>query len=85
MQVWLLEKLSRHRLTHICPIGDMSFKPVKGFLNNLSPFLCAEGHLEHLGRSLFLFSFLLRVPVFVSLVITILQLSSKHLLSQGGG
>jgi hypothetical protein len=37
------------------------------------------------GEKPFLFSFLLIVPVFVTLVIIILQLSLKHFLSQGGG
>jgi hypothetical protein len=38
------------------------------------------------GDSLFyfLFSFLLIFPVFIALAIRILQLSSKHFLSQGG-
>jgi hypothetical protein len=68
----------------IPPIGGMSLKPMKGYLDNLSLFLCAEEHLEHWGGDFFFF-FLLRVPVFVALAIIILKLSSKHFLSQGGG
>jgi hypothetical protein len=43
-----------------------------GCLDDLSPLLHAEEHLEQWGRSLFSLSFLLIVPVFVALAIIIL-------------